>query len=195
MGILKKWRIQKIQGETFAPHKPIRCCPQSTESNPHQMKRHVLFISLLLASSLAQAPEEPEMEMEVNANEEEEPLQPRFLTSLLGNLAQKHHNPNKHYYVAPVTTVGSYPPPYEGYDTFPAYVQTLPKYRPYGGSYRPFVAVSKPYFFSRVRRPVYIYQPAVLPANPITPVKVDDVVIEPISQLCNDCILFGFVDL
>ena len=55
------------------------------------------------------------MEMEVNANEEEEPLQPRFLTSLLGNLAQKHHNPNKHYYVAPVTTVGSYPPPYEGF--------------------------------------------------------------------------------
>merc|ERR550534_1731321 len=85
--------------------------------------------------------------------------------------------------VAPLTPLVNYPPPYEGYDTFPAYARPLSSYRPPpGGSYRPYVAVSKPYFFSRVRRPVYMYQPAVKPAWPVAPVQVDDVVIEPINE-------------
>jgi len=141
---------------------------------------------LLLASSRAQeggeVAEEAEVAPELTGSAEEE-VQPRFLSSLFGNLAQKHLKWNGQYFVAPLTPLVNYPPPYEGYDTFPAYARPLSSYRPPpGGSYRPYVAVSKPYFFSRVRRPVYMYQPAVKPAWPVAPVQVDDVVIEPINE-------------
>jgi len=44
--------------------------------------------------------------------------------------------------------------------------------------------VAKPYFFSRVRRPVYVYRPVIIRDNAVVvdSVQVDDVVIEPISD-------------
>ena len=75
------------------------------------------IVVLLLASSRAQeggeVAEEAEVAPELTGSAEEE-VQPRFLSSLFGNLAQKHLKWNGQYFVAPLTPLVNYPPPYEG---------------------------------------------------------------------------------
>merc|ERR1712071_407989 len=158
--------------------------PSAVGRNRREMKGQTLFVALLLAASSAAQQTEPTESTEPTEPTEstEEPeattvipeveVEPRFTSSLW--------NKNK-FYGAPLRAPAS---PFEALDTFPTYARPLTPYRLSGGSYRPYKAVAKPYFFSRVRRPVYVYRPVIIRDNAVVvdSVQVDDVVIEPISD-------------